>query len=298
MTQRSKRHHEVPNWLLKNFCIDGSDHLWVGFRRGGKVQKMNREKVFVRKNANTRLDYIPDGSGELKRVPSDSDEGILSDFDDRTSKAARQLLQWARQYHKTGETPPCPPQDDVVNHCKALIVTQARRPHESQDRVGLTEGYEKRWWDLAYKRAKDVGFELAPREELTLNPKMQTLVSDMEQNQRANFASGDHPILKDKENRFLLEAGLGVGVIIDSGPRLVVGNQGITILKESSVEMSLLPLAPDVVVCLTPRPQSLTSWTCRASFVGQHNKAAYTMSRAIAGNSKQVIEGLLETLGH
>ena len=87
-------------------------------------------------------------------------------------------------------------------------------------------------------------------------------------------------------------------MIAGSGPNLVVGNQGITILKESGVEVSWLPLAPDVVVCLTPRPHSLTSWTCRASFVEQHNKAACTMSRSIAGNSKQTIENLLETLVH
>ena len=209
MTQRSKRHHEVPKWLLKNFCIGGSDHLWVGFARGRKVMKLHREKVFVRNNANTRFDFIPDGSGEFKRVPSDHDEDILSDFDDRMSRAARQLLQWARQYRKTGKAPPYPPQDDVVNQCKALIVTQARRTHESQDRVGLTTGYEDLWWDLTYRRAEDVGFELGPREELTREPRMQALVSEMVQNHRANFASGDHPILKDKENRFFLDTGLG-----------------------------------------------------------------------------------------
>lgn len=298
MTQRSKKHHQVPKWILKNFCIKGSDRLWVGFCASGKVMRQRVDEVFYRKNANTRTDYIPDGKGEFRPVKSDQDEQILADFDGRTSMAAKRLLQWARQYRKTGEAPPHPPQDDVVNLCKTLIVTQARRTHESQDRISLTEGYEDIWWDSVYKRAEDVGFELVPREELTREPRMQALVSNMIQNERANFASGDHPILKDKENTYLSAAGLGVGVIVGSDPGLMIGSQGITNLRESGREIAYLPLAPDVVICLTPRPHSLTSWTCDASFVKQHNKAASMMSRSIAGNSKQAIERLLQTRGH
>ena len=298
MTQRSIRHHEVPKWLLKNFCIDGSDHLWVGFREGRKVIRMHRDNVFIRKNANTRLDYIPDGSSGFKRIPSDSDERILSDFDDRTANAARQLLRWARQYCKTGEAPLPPPKDDVVSRCKALIVTQAQRPHESQDRAGLTKDYEFHWWNSVVERAGYVGLELPKRERLFQSPKIQRLVSDMKQNTRARFASSDHPILKEKIRRHLDESGLGVGVIVGSDRGLLVGNQGITILKETGIEVAWLPLAPDVAICLTPRQHTLTSWIHHDSFVGQHNKAVCLMSRSIAGNSKQAIEDLLRTIGH
>ena len=291
MTQRSKKHHQVPKWILKNFCIKGSDRLWVGFCASGKVMRQRVDEVFYRKNANTRTDYIPDGKGEFRPVKSDQDEQILADFDGRTSMAAKRLLQWARQYRKTGEAPPHPPQDDVVNLCKTLIVTQARRTHESQDRINLTEGYEDIWWDSVYKRAEDVGFELVPREELTREPRMQALVSNMIQNERANFASGNHSILKKKENDYLGTIGLGVGVIVGSDSGLVIGSQGITTLKESSGEQTYLPLAPDVVVYPTSNPEYCTLATFRDSFVKQHNKAASMMSRSIAGNSKQAIAG-------
>ena len=297
MTQRSKKHHEVPKWLLKNFCIGRSDHLWVGFCRNRKVVKLHRANVFYRKNGNTRTDYIPDGGGGFRPVRSDRDERILARFDSRASMVTKQLLQWARKHHQTGEAP-FHLRQAVVNQCKALVVTQARRTHPSQDRVGLTTGFEDLWWDLAYRRAEYVGFALGPREELTSEPRMQALVSDAEQNERANFASGDHPILKDKENSFLLDAGLGVGVIPCSGPRLVLGNQGITILEEPGGVVSYLPLAPDVVVYLTAEPNSVAFVSLRDTFAEHHNKGACTMSRSIAGNSKQAIEDLLETLDH
>ena len=72
-------------------------------------------------------------------------------------------------------------------------------------------------WDLYYKHAEDVGFELGPREELARDPRIQDLFSVHEQNYSANFASGDHSILKDKEDKFLLETGLRVAVIVSSG---------------------------------------------------------------------------------
>ena len=297
MTQRSKKHHDVPKWLLKNFCIGRSDHLWVGFCRDRKVVKLDRANVFYRKNGNTRIDHISDGSGRFRPVLSDRDEKILARFDSQASMATKQLLRWARQHHQTGEAP-FHLQQTVVDQCKALIVTQARRTHESQDRVGLTTGSEDLWWEKAYKRAEDVEFALGPREKLTSEPRIQALVSNTEQNVRANFASGNHPILKDKEKRFLLDAGLDVGVIPCTGPRLVLGNQGITNLEEPGGVVSYLPLAPDVVVYLTAEPNSVAFVSLRDTFAEHHNKGASTMSRSIAGNSRQAIEELLEAVNH
>ena len=297
MTQRSKKHHDVPKWLLKNFCIGRSDHLWVGFCEDRKVVELDRSNVFNRNNGNTRTDYIPDGSGRFRPVQSDRDERLLARFDGQASMATKQLLQWARKHHQTGEAP-FHLQQTVVNQCKALIVTQARRTHESQNRAGLTTGFEDLWWEVAYKRAEDVGFALGTREKLTSEPRIQALASDTEQNVRANFASGNHPILKDEENRFLLDTGLGVGVIPCSGPRLVLGNQGITILEEPGGVVSYLALAPDVVVYLTAEPTSVAFVSLRDTFAEHHNKGASTMSRSIAGNSRQAIEELLEALDH
>jgi hypothetical protein len=295
MTQRSKDHHEVPKWLLKNFCIGETERLWVGFKATRKAECSARRKLFFRHDGNTRTDYIADGGGEFKRVRSDRDEGILSKLDSRASETANQLLQWARQIRETRKyLGPLPP--DVVDYCKALVVAQARRARESQDRIGLTQGLEDRLWDSYYERAEELEFELGPREDLTAHPRVRVLFSDLEQNLRANFASGDDPTLKAKEDKFLLETGLQVAVIASSGPRFVIGNQGITILKGPAGAVSWLPLAPDVAISLTAQPNSHGLGIFSASFVEQHNKCALGMSKMIAGNSKQAIDDLLGTL--
>ena len=89
MTQRSKRHHEVPIWLLKNYRIDENERLWVGFKDTRKVESLALKKVFFRHDGNTRTDYIADGDGEFKRVRSDRDERVLAEFDSRTSGAEK-----------------------------------------------------------------------------------------------------------------------------------------------------------------------------------------------------------------
>ena len=139
---------------------------------------------------------------------------------------------------------------------------------------------------------------MGSKEVLASDPRGQALVSNMEQNLRANFASGDDPVLKDKENRFLLDTGLAVGVISVTARRLVIGNQGTTIIEEPGGSVSYLPLAPDVVIYLTEKPNSVAFVSLRDSFSEHHNKGVCTMSRSIAGNSKQAIENLLETIDH
>ena len=136
---------------------------------------------------------------------------------------------------------------------------------------------------------------MGPREELARDPRFQALIADAEQNQRANFASGDHPILQDKETRFLRDAGLGVGVLPRSGPRLVVGDRGITDLEKSGEVVSYLPLAPDVVIYLTARPRYVTFVSLPETFAEFHNRCVTKMSIRIAGVSKLEVEFLLET---
>ena len=292
MTQRSIKHHDVPIWLLNNFRSGESERLWIGFRDTRKVESITPGNVFFRNNGNTRIDYIDDGDGEIKRVRSDRDEKILAVFDDRMSGMTKKLLRWARQLPRSDNLSGALSQD-VVDDCKALIVGQARRTHESQNRNGLTQGLEDLAWDLYRKRAEELGFALGTREDLARDPRIQEVFLALEQNNRANFASGDHSILKEKETQFLRGTGLQVAVIASSSPRFVIGNQGITILKERTGEVSWLPLAPDVAISLTSRPNSYDIGIASDSFVERHNKSALGMSRMVAGNSKQLIEDLL-----
>ena len=99
MATRSKRHHYIPRWLLREFC-DGK-HLWVGFAASGKVKHLTPSNAFVKVDGYTRTDYIEGGDGEYKATKSDPDEQKLADLDAQTSKAARELLTWARRLRRS-----------------------------------------------------------------------------------------------------------------------------------------------------------------------------------------------------
>ena len=95
MKRRSKRHHEIPQWLLGRFCVGETAQLWVGFKNTGEVRLLHVKSAFVRKDGNTRTDFVATGGGRAKRVRSSRDEKILADFDGRTSAAARSAITWA-----------------------------------------------------------------------------------------------------------------------------------------------------------------------------------------------------------
>ena len=97
MTARSKRHHEVPIWLLSHFCMDNGETLWMGFKDTRDVKPVTVNRAFRRTDANTRTGYESRGDGAFERVKSDRDERILADFDNRASRAARNVIDFARQ---------------------------------------------------------------------------------------------------------------------------------------------------------------------------------------------------------
>ena len=293
MMARSERHHEVPIWLAKHFCRDYDEMLWMGFRDTRKVKLIGVKDAFVRRNANTRTSYQSRQDGTFQQVKSDLDERILEKFDGQASSAARQLIDFARQWRDTGPAA-SRLSPETVEVCKRLIVAQARRTRESQDRVGLSEDKNELYLDLYFKQAEEVGQRLPPREVLLEDPSVTAVFDAISQNTRAGMASGNHPILADKEEEFLAALGLHVAVIHPTTAEFVIGSHGITITQERN---TWLPLAPDVAISFSDRSGSIGIGMCVREFVEYHNHAALSNSARVAGRSKGAIQALLATLG-
>ena len=289
MMERSKLHHEVPQWLLKHFCWESSEMLWMGFRDTREVKLVGVKDAFVRRDANTRTDYRRRGDGTFQQVKSDCDERILGKFDAQASSAARQLIDFAKQWRDAGPVAPRL-SPETVEICKRLIVAQARRTRESQDRVGLSEDKNDLYLDLYYKRAEEVGQRLPPREVLLEDPRVTAVFDVISQNTRANMASGNHPILADKEEEFLASLGLHVAVIDPTATEFIIGSHGITVTQGRG---TWLPLAPDVAISFSDRPGTIVIYMCVNEVVEHHNRAALLNSARVAGRSKGAIQALL-----
>ena len=292
MMARSERHHEVPIWLAKHFCWDCDERLWMGFKDTREVRLVGVRDAFVRRNANTRTSYQSRQDGTFQQVKSDLDERILEKFDGQASSAARELINFARQWRDMGPVAPRL-SPETVEVCKRLIVVQARRTRESQDRVGLGEDKTELYLDLYFTRAEEIGQRLPPREVLVEYPSVTAVFDAISQNTRAGMASGNHPILANKEEEFLAPLGLHVAVIDPTTTEFVVGSHGVTITHERN---TWLPLAPDVAISFSDRPGRIGIGMCGSEFVENHNRAALSISSRVAGRFEETIAELLATL--
>ena len=292
MMARSERHHEVPIWLAKHFCWDRDDRLWMGFKDTHEVRLVGVRDAFVRRNSNTRTSYQSRRDGTFQQVKSDLDERILEKFDGQASSAARELITFARQWR---DMRPVAPRlsPETVEACKRLIVVQARRTRESQDRVGLGDDKTELYLDLYLSRAEEVGQRLPPREVLLEDPSVTAVFDVISQNTRAGMSSGNHPILVENEEEFLAPLGLHVAVIDPTTTEFVIGSHGITITQERN---TWLPLAPDVAISFSDRPGFIGIGMYANEFVDDHNRAALSNSARVAGRSKETIVDLLARL--
>ena len=295
MTTQSKDHHEVPVWHLKHFCWGYGKILWMGYKDTREVKPASIERAFVRKYANTSISYQSQGDGSFEQLKSDRDEKRLADFDGRVHEAAGKLIDFSRQWRDTGPIAPrlSPAEMEV---CKQIIVAQARRTRESQDRAGLGDDKSELYLDSYFELAEAVGQHLPSREDLLGDSRVTKIFDALSQNQRANFASGNHPILANKEKDFLASLGLHVAVIDTTTAEFVIGSHGITIVETPQEQTAWLALAPDVAISLSDKPEHLGIGIYSDEFVECHNRAALSISTRVAGRSKETIQKLLATL--
>ena len=295
MTARSRGHHEIPIWLSKNFCWDIGKTLWMGFKDTREVKAVVTKDAFRRNDANTRIDYQSKGVGEPRRIKSDLDEKILGKFDDKAGRAARKLIEFSRNWRDSGSDVLLLSKD-TMGVCKSIIVAQARRTRESQDRTFLGEDNSELYLDVSLRLAEQLKQPLPSRQELRQDPEVSRFFSDLSQNQRATFASGNHPILADKEAEFLAPLGLSVAVIGDTVSEFIIGSHGITIVETTEGNTAWLPIAPDVAIALSDKPGVLSMGACTNEFVEQQNVAAFSGSARVAGRSKEAISELIATM--
>ena len=299
MKAQSEHHHEVPVWTLNNFSPDEGKkkgkRVWVGTKSNREIELIGVRDTFVRNKANTTISFEGRGDGTFQRIKSDHHEVTLREFDNMASVTARALVNSSRRFRDSdSRTPFLSPEQ--VELCKRMITVQARRPRESQDRVGLGADSSKLYLELYQKRAEELGQGPFTDEELLEVGRASGVFGVLSQNTRAGFASGDHPILVRRENEFLALLGLLIAVIDPTATDFVIGSHGITMMDTTRGQSSWLPIAPDVAISLTANRGQVKIGVYPQAFVEDHNRAALFASARVTGRSKATIESLLTTL--
>ena len=149
----SRRHHYIPQMLLRNFC-DDDDLLWVGDRTRGRLFQCGPEGVFVKRNLNMKysFDSVQSGHGNNEFLSSidmsDEYERTLSQIENRAAPVVRKIIQQAR----CNRCPQLTPEEG--DNWKGFVLAMARRTPESQKRVASDRSFDDIFYEVVMATAK------------------------------------------------------------------------------------------------------------------------------------------------
>ena len=190
-----KRHHYIPQFLLKNF-LDDSDRFWVFDKKKGKLHQGTPRNTFVEKNLYRTINfdhgnYSCEAEEELSRIES------------RAAPVIKKIIKCARnnEYPKLSLE-----HRDAWNR---FYHTSCRRTPEFAEEMLYLDERSDEVFHLAIERLLlQQGIDHLDREFLDQNPILKWAKSVMMKNTKVRFASGEHRHLQADVERFSREAGL------------------------------------------------------------------------------------------
>ena len=298
-SHRSRRHHYIPEMLLKNFC-DDDGQLWVSDRTAGKIYRSTPRNVFVRRDINTSYDFSPaPRSGKKEEFfnaieAGDEYEQILSQIESEARPAIQKVIKHAR----CKQCPQLSPEDDKT--LKRFILAMARRTPESQKRISSGKKFDDVLWKTLESMAEKGNIPGLPEKAIFDQDPHIAKVKDMvKSNVNAVYAAGDHPRERDREEEFCFKTGLGIMVICMPKRGFVIGSHGLAIVQSSqgnaATRGSWLPIAHDVAVGPTSFPdREFLHFLDRSrdGIIQSINGASAAQSQIIAGRSEALVRAL------
>lgn len=282
---RPRRHHFVPEMLLRNFC-DDEGGLWVGDQMRGNCYRSKPRKVFVEKNLYTSHVWND-------RTDSYEHEHALSRVESGAKAAISSVIQQARE----GFSPRLDPELD--RKLKEFVLAMARRTPESQERIFRASGrtFEETFDSVAKYHLRRAGFGVPDRDFIDRNPEALKIKQRMKANHSANFAAGKHEILQKDSECFVRETGWGAALICMPNRSFVIGSHGLTVVGEGdSLVCSWLPVAHDVAIWMTSFPDrrfKLNLDRRKEPAIRALNTMTAAQSSMIAGRSEALVRSLM-----
>lgn len=281
---RSVQHHYISKFLIHNFC-DDNGQVWVGDKIEENIFKRAPNKVFKVGDLNTDhdLDNID--------IKHDTNEQLLQRVESDAAPAIQRIISHARN----NEPPDLSPNER--DSWKRFYHASCRRtPEFSDEMLNLNERFDD-VWSFAVDRLFCEAGMVAPDSVLVGQyPELRKIKAAAKQNTKARFHSGDHPLLQADVEQFCRNTGLLIAVIRCRKRSFVIGSHGVAIVRRGAALGSWLPIAHDVAVAPTSRPDS--DWLLPLDHSAEHiikkiNTAAIQQSRFFAGRSEPLIRSLV-----
>ena len=283
--------HYLPQLLLKNFC-DRSGRFWVARRGMDQPFRTTPRNVFTANNLHTKHTPVANADRTGWTFQRDrSSEDILGKIESAAANPIRQVIARAGKR----QLPQLEP--DAQDALKRFFFANARRTPESQKRIRTPDAQARHELYIQLSRkAESAGATLPSEDDFYATPVFRDLIDRLFRNADVSMAAGTIPSIRRFEDRFFSTRALTVLVLTQPKHSFIVGSHGIAIVQ-GLPPGSWLPIASDVAIAYhddQQREEIAFLGTRHDEVVHAINFASASHSTMIAGNSRQLIVGMME----
>ena len=135
MKNEPKRHHYIPQFILKNFCINGTDFLWYFDKQSKQLSKKKTKDVFMVRNLYRDEINIPDNPTEI--------ENDLAKYENEISKILKEKFLTGEKIELTSK------EDDKIKLFFAIMSFRSKATnqmfgeHMTQNAKKYYKNYQK-----------------------------------------------------------------------------------------------------------------------------------------------------------
>lgn len=288
---RSKRHHYIPQFLIRNWA-DETGKVWVYNQYTQRIFLTSPSNIFAKS-------HLYAYQSDLESAKNDVFEKIFSREEKRVSKILRRIIATIR----SGQPEILNPEEAL--QCRLFLISMARRTPESQSRL---RGFDGDPFLEAVKRlpeARSMGLD--DPEVLYRNAKVREMKKMVESNVNAVFASGTLPRDRKKAFAHAQETCMLAMHVKDPRHSFLLGSHGYSYTTDvdengNSHVSAWLPIAPDVAIALTDWPEDMNvshfeDQGKEKRFARVVNESTLVLSKCMVSTNKQLLKNLRRQYG-
>ena len=285
-TKRSKHHHYIPKFLQKPFCgADGK--LWYGIRGTQEVKRVSPKKAFVKKDLYTSYRQAHERSEDIAYELDDGFERRFAEgIESRAAPAIERLIAGTRHLVISGSTDLLDQLSSAeITACKQLLISSMNRTPDAIESAIVRSGARSNQtiWKLV---RKELGRFPKPVQDEFFHRYLRSAAVDV--------ASSSH---RDVPRGIDLD-GCGLVVAVYSSPerRFILGSCGAAVLPDAKDDLGgdWLPISPDQAIGLHDDPANLRLHKNWEDLRRRINEALAKHSNLIAGDSRKLVELMLQ----
>lgn len=284
--KRSKRHHYIPEFLQKHFC-DADGMLWYGIRDTRVVRRVSPDNAFVQKDLYTSYRQAHERSEDIAYEPDDGFEHRFAEgIENRAAPAIERLIAGTRHRVSSGSTDLLDQLSPAeITACKQLLISSMNRTPDAIESAIVRSGARSNQaiWKLV---RQELGRFPKPVQDEFFHRYLRSAAVDV--------ASSSH---RDVPGGIDLN-GCGLVVAVYSSPqrRFILGSCGAAVLPDAKDDLGgdWLPISPDQAIGLHDDPANLRLHKDWKGLRRRINEALAKRSKLIAGDSKGLVERMLE----